>query len=411
MKIAYVLEKFPLVSETFILAQLTGMIDRGHDITIFARAAENMDVRHPAVDEYRLLDRTVFLRNIPRRFYKRIWPAIKVMADAALAGRAGTALRTLNFVKFGRRALSLNLLLGAAPFFSRGNFDIVHCQFGHLGVDIPEFRHARVLHGAIVTSFRGTDAAKNATRNPERFESLFAAGDSFLAVSEYIQDKLIAAGCPPEKIQVLRSGIDASRFAFRGHKPLHSPVRVLSVGRLAPNKGVEYALQAIAELAAAGVPVAYRILGNGPSIGALTDLAQSLGLKEYVEFCGSVNSDRVVEMLNDADILVLPSITGPHGEQEGLPNSLKEAMSIGVPVIATNIGGIPELVEDGRTGRLVAEKDPRAITKALQAMIANWESVADITAAARAKVELEFDSRLLNDRLEQVYKAAAVAQR
>ncbi len=120
-------------------------------------------------------------------------------------------------------------------------------------------------------------------------------------------------------------------------------------------------------------------------------------------FEGAVGADKVVEILADADILVTPSITGPHGEQEGLPNALKEAMASGVPVIGTSIGGIPELIKHGVNGFLVPERNADRIADCVRTIIEDRDQMPGILAKARESIESQFDLQRLNADLEQAY--------
>jgi colanic acid/amylovoran biosynthesis glycosyltransferase len=246
---------------------------------------------------------------------------------------------------------------------------------------------------------------KFASKYPESYKNLFRNGDLFLAVSEAVLRRLIELGCPNERIKLLRSGIDISRFNFRAFKDFGQPVRLVSVGRLAPNKGISYVLEAVNILSESGVQVEYRIVGDGPCRDALLQKVSDLNLDSFVGFEGAVDSDRVIGILRDSDILIAPSITGPDGEQEGLPNSLKEAMAAGVLAIGTSIGGIPELIEHGKNGFLVEEKNAQDIADCVIDAISRRNDVKRIVAAARRKVEAEYEIESLNDVLESTYRS------
>jgi len=403
MKIAYFVDRFPLISETFILAQITGMIDRGHDVQIYARRGATTDITHSVVQDYGLLDKTFYIPAMPKAFFDRIVPALGIIIRAARTGYIRPAMRTLNPFRFGREALSLRLLLRAAPHFGGAEFDILHCQFGHLGIEIAALQKCGALQGVLIATFRGTDAMKFASRSPDRFSSLFQYGHRFLCVSAAVRDKLVSIGCPVRKTEILRSGIDLSRFEFRGHKQLHDPVRVLSVGRLAPNKGIEFSIRAVRLFLDAGYCIQYQLVGDGPTRERLQQLAVELNLTDVVTFSGALSSDEVIQTLCQSDVLVAPSITGPDGEQEGLPNAPKEAMAIGVPVVATNLGGVPELVCDQVTGFLVDERCPEAIAGCLRSLVDSWPALGDLVVKARQKVEQEFEIQRLNDQLESAY--------
>jgi colanic acid/amylovoran biosynthesis glycosyltransferase len=403
MRIAYVVDRFPMISETFVLAQIVGMIDRGHDVRIFAHRRGTSGKEHPLVAQYRLRDITTYAPPAPRSPALRVRAAASAFRDARRAGRCVPAARALNAARFGRAALSLRLLISAAPFLRHDPFDVVHCQFGHLATEMWQLRECGVLQGIVVTSFRGTDAMRVAATRPERFARLFADGEKFLAVSHAVRNKLIEVGCDAGKIEVLRSGIDLHRFGFRGYHSIGTPINVISVGRLAPNKGIDFCIEAVSRLLQDGHKIRYRIIGDGPSRTILEQQVERLGIGDSVQFDGPMDSAGVIEALQSADILVAPSITGPDGQQEGLPNAPKEAMAVGVLVIASAIGGIPELVRDGETGVLVEERDSVAIADAIVALRDAGSSLRPMIDAARELICRDFDICVLNDRLERIY--------
>lgn len=404
MRIAFLVDKFPLISETFVLAQITGMIDRGHDVTIFARQLVESNAVHEAVSRYRLLDKTVRVPFVARNPLGRLTQAMRAIRRAATSGSIGVALRALNFVRFGREALGLSLLVRATPYFGASSYDIIHCQFGQLGIGAMTLKQCGALKGDLVTSFRGTDAMQRASSKPGAFQNLFDHGEKFLAVSHAVRQRLIDLGCPVDRIDVLRSGIDLSRFRARASRDLHSPIRLVSVGRLAPNKGISYALRAVRLLRDAGYDVHYRIVGDGPSRSSLNREVAELTIDSVVTFEGAVDSSAVIEILRESDILVTPSITGPDGEQEGLPNSPKEAMAIGVLAIGTRVGGTPELIQDDVNGYLVGEQDPTAIASCIESVVNNWSSTSRIIDQARQTVESDYDIDSLHDALEGTYR-------
>ena len=409
MKIAFFVDRFPLVSETFVLAQIVGMIRRGHDVTIFANKVVDPDVRHPALDQYDLGGRTVERPFVARGVIGRLKQGLPALVARVAAGQVRTALGMLNVFRHGRSGPGMNLLIRADVHLRDSHFDVLHCQFGQLGIEVAQLRECGALQGVLVTSFRGTDAMKLASNNPGRFRHLFAAGDRFLAVSAAVRNRLVELGCPAGKVEIHRSGVDLSVFGYREPVDLHSPVRLVTIGRLSPNKGVEYGLEAVRKLLDGGHSIEYRIIGAGPSRESLAESVRRLDIDSAVRFEGAVGSDKIVEILADADILLAPSITGPHGEQEGLPNALKEAMASGVPVIGTSIGGIPELIEHGVNGFLVAERNADQIAECVKTIIKDRDKMPGILTRARESIESQFDLQRLNIDLEHAYIQAGSA--
>lgn len=406
MKIAFFVDKFPLVSETFVLTQVAGMIRRGHDVTIFANQIVKPDAMHPIIEQYQLMSKVVVRPVVRRQWSRRAVQALSALVSAVGAGRALPALATLNVFRRGRTALGMHLLVRANAHFHDYRFDVLHCQFGELGIEIAALKDCGVLEGRLITSFRGADATTDSHRRLTVYKELFRTGDCFLAVSGSIREKLLELGCPADKIRILRSGVDLSAFDYRGPRGLHTPVRLVSIGRLAPTKGIEYALDAIRRLLDEGVVLEYRIAGNGPRRQELEDKAAQLGLESVVEFEGAVDRDRVVQILRDSDILIAPSVVAENGQTEGVPNVLKEAMACGVPAIGTRVGGVAELIEHGTNGFLVPQKDADAIADCIRTILDQQDLLPEVLSRARESIERDYDLQRLNADLENVYQCA-----
>jgi len=398
MTIAFFLtDPFPVVSETFILNQITGLIDRGHDVRIFARRPAGAPV-HGDVDRYRLLERTTYWSELGAG------KPVRAMRGFALLARHPGALpalmRTLDVGRYGRAASSLNLLAWAEPFAPSREFDVVVCHFGWNGRHAQMLRDAGILRGRLVTFFHGADVSLRAETTPGLYTPLFAGGDLFLPISEHWRATLAEMGCPEDRMHVHRMGIDCARFTPRERRPSPGePIRLIGVSRLVEKKGVAYGIEAVHRLANRGLDVRYEIIGDGPMRDEIERMIRSLGVGDRVTLRGWLDQDEVRKAYDRAHLLIAPSVTGANGDQEGIPVALMEAMAVGMPVVSTFHSGIPELVEDGVSGRLVPERDAAALAGALESLIrdaANWPAMGR---AGRARVERDFDIGALNDRL------------
>jgi len=399
----FLTDPFPVVSETFILNQVTGLIDRGHDVRIFARRPAEGPV-HADVTRYGLAARTTH------------WPElgagapVRALRGALLLARHAGALpslaRTLDVPRFGRAARSLNLLAWATPFAPRRAFDAIICHFGWSGRAAAMLQDAGVLRGPIATFFHGADVSLREETSPSTYARLFERGALFLPISEHWRAKLVGMGCPVERTCVHRMGIDCRRFVPR-ERSLESgaPVRLISVSRLVEKKGVECGIRAVAALAARGRHVHYEIVGDGPLRPSLERLIGDLAVADRVTLRGWLAQDEVLRAYQRAHLTVAPSVTGANGDQEGIPVALMEAMALGMPVVSTYHSGIPELVEDGVSGRLVPERDVDALAAAIEALIDAPERWAAIGRAGRQRVEEAFDVDRLNDELVERLEA------
>jgi colanic acid/amylovoran biosynthesis glycosyltransferase len=215
---------------------------------------------------------------------------------------------------------------------------------------------------------------------------------------------MVSLGCDPQRLEVLFSGLDVERFPYRGTRAgADRTLRITSVGRLVEKKGLQYAIDAAAMLRDAGIAFELAIGGDGPQRAALENKIDALELQGAVKILGALRHERVIDLLNRSDILLAPSVTASDGDEDAPVNTLKEGMAIGLPVVSTFHGGIPELVEDGVSGYLVPERDGAAIAERLTHLAQHPEIWAAMRRNGRRRVEEAFDSALLDDRLNAIY--------
>ena len=406
MKIAFIVEAFPVLSQTFVLNQITGLLDRGHEVDIYAEFNENISKVHPDIEKYDLLNRTFYHPQVPRakvqRFIHGIWLIVTHFLLAPLL-----LLRSLNVFKYKKDAASLRLLYAVIPFVKRRPvYDVIQCHFGLLGIKGMLLRDIGALQGRHITAFHGVDISQNLQMLGESvYNDLFKAGNLFLPISQHWQNRLIQLGCNPNKIVVHRMGIDCQRFAFLP-RSLNSgeSVRLISVARLTEKKGIEFGIRAVASVLSQYPALEYSIIGDGGLRTELADLIQTLGVADQIKLLGWRNQTEVVELLQRSHILLAPSVTAKDGNQEGIPVVLMEAMAMGLPVVSTYHTGIPELVEDGISGFLVPERDVEALADKIERLMERPEEGAKIAAVARCRVEQLHHIDRLNDQLLGIYQ-------
>lgn len=407
MRIAFVVNEFPAISEPFILRQITGLLDRGHELDIFAATDGSQPVTHKDIYSYDLLQRT---------FYLPPWrpsepAAFRLMARAGLLAanlckNPAAVLRSLNVVKFGKRAALLQVFRQIVPFLGRGPYDIVHCQFGPNGIWGALLRELGVVSGKLITTFHGYDVSSYPARWGGRaYADLFKVGDLFLCVSENMRAKLIRLGCDPSKIIVHRCGINLKQFRLaRNERNTGGRFTVLTVARLIEKKGVEYGIQAVAKLVKNHPHIRYKIVGDGVLRNELEALIHRLGMTATVELLGWKSQDDVLELLRGADVFLAPSITSKHGDEEGIPTTIMEALASGVAVVSTKHSGIPELIQDGESGFLVPERDSDALAQKLESLLQASDLRVTMGGKGRRFVEEHHDIDKLNDRLLEIYQ-------
>ena len=221
-----------------------------------------------------------------------------------------------------------------------------------------------------------------------------------LPISELWAGRLKSMGCPGEKITVSRMGVDLARFTLRPVKVPGTSLQIISVARLTEKKGLHVAIEACRQLKARGVDFRYRILCIGPWERRLRTLIEQYQLEDYVDMPGFKPSHEVKVMLDEADVFLLPSVTGADGDMEGIPVALMEAMAVGIPVVSTVHSGIPELIQSDYSGWLVPENNAPALADRLAAFSEiDPQTLVPVLHNARQKVEAEFNQQVINRQL------------
>ncbi|MCU0558953.1 MAG: glycosyltransferase [Desulfobacterales bacterium] len=400
MRIAFVVGEFPKLSETFILGQIAGFLQRGHAVTIIAGRPGPEVFAHPDVGRYRMLERVRYWPELTGRRTGLLRLAGAALARGASIRRCRSVLRRA-FVP--RRASR-----GTAP--SAAEHDAIIAHFGHVGLEALRLREAGALQGNLVTFFHAYDLSVFLKERGESvYERLFHHGDLFLPISRSWQQRLWELGCPPERTAVHPMGVDCARFSFHPRRPGPDGVtRLVTVARLVEKKGIAYALRALALVVPRYPALEYTIIGDGPLRGELENLIEELQLQAQVRIAGWMGQDALVDCLSRMHLFLAPSVTAGNGDVEGVPVALMEAMASGLPVLSTAHSGIPELVEDGVSGLLARERDVDALAENICRLLAAPAAWLAMAQAGRARVEKEFDIEKLNDRLvEKLMKLQA----
>jgi len=233
----------------------------------------------------------------------------------------------------------------------------------------------------------------------------FRLVDRVIVVSKALQQELLSLGVPERKINVISSGIDAASFRrspLEGltNKSGRIKVQILSVGRLHPVKGYDVLIEALCELRQMAGDIVTRIVGDGPEEKRLRQLAE--GRNIYLDFVGRLSPPDIRDLLARADLFVMPSVN--LGRQaEGTPTAILEAMAAGLPIVASDSGGIRHLVENGVNGVLVPERDPKALAQAIISLIENPGRTHAMADANIVKAK-KSDWSVVGERVEQLYR-------
>ena len=295
---------------------------------------------------------------------------------------------------------------GMMKIFRRRDADLMHIYFGHTGVHLLPFIAG--WEKPCIVSFHGMDVQTRAAK-PEyeaQLRELLRVVPLVLARSISLRERLIALGCPPEKIRLNRTGIPLGQFPFQNRTaPVDGAWRFVQACRLIPKKGLKTALHAFALFNKRLPNSKFVIAGEGPMQKEIEQLANELEIGKSIELRGFLDQPALCKLYGESHIFLHPSEMTADQNQEGVPNSMLEAMSTGLPVLATLHGGIPEAVENGRTGLLVAERDHEALFRAMIELTAGKRAL-EMGRAASAAVATNFEQVKQIENLEAFYDEA-----
>jgi colanic acid/amylovoran biosynthesis glycosyltransferase len=284
------------------------------------------------------------------------------------------------------------------------NISLLHIYFGNNGVFwLPWFRQRTI---PIIVSFHGADVAVgfDTPAGKRRLRQVFDAADLLLARSNSIRQSMISGGCNPDKIRIQRTGVPGSDFQYQIRSlPDSGGFRILQACRLIEKKGLEVTLKAYAKFSQRWPASRLVIAGDGPLRVPLAQLAEQLDIRNRVEFTGFLTNEQLLKLYYQSHLFVHPSETTSTGDNEGIPNSLLEAMATGLCSIATRHGGIPEAVEHLRNGILVEEHDFEGVCSWMNRVAEDWRLAIELGRGAAETIACEFDSERQIQKLESVY--------
>ena len=394
MRIAFIVDEFPQQFGSFITSQINGISKMGHEVTVIAhRLPEEFCKGQATPDDFHGTVRYFAIPDIKIvRLLKFLYLFFRFLPISPRR-----IIQSLNFFRYGEYALSLRLFFWVVPFLGT-RYDILHCHYGPNGT-IGVFLKRMGFTDKVITTFHGYDILLAREKGEHIYRELFHDGDCFLSISEYNYRSFIQFGADPKKIIPHPIGIDTSLFSFSPPQPSQELI-VITVARLQEVKGLDFGIRAFDHLriTAPSLKIKYHIVGDGPLSEELEKLVSNLHLDKDVIFLGAISQSQVAEELKRSHIFMLTS------NSEALPVSLMEALAVGLPVISTAVGGIPELIIDGVTGFLVPPRDPKALAEKLRYVAEHQGLWTSLGQEGRKLVEKKHNLAALNKRLVQIYE-------
>jgi glycosyltransferase involved in cell wall biosynthesis len=352
MRIGYLLQSFPELSETFVAREIAATMPLCDEVHILSLNRPKKPCNHAFVAP--LLGSTTYLTAVDNRI-KRL--ALNIRTALTHPVRYSQCKKQCHDAD---AHWALRLAATIAPSINRLNLDHLHTHFAFDQAEVL-MHLSRLLN--IPCSV--TAHARDIYVSPRLLKEKFSQAKFVATISEYNRKYILASIAPDiaDKIHIVHCGIDLSNIPT-AHKSHRTQAELVTVARLVPKKGIDLLLQALARLPSPNIRC--RIIGDGPQREELEDLAQSLNLKDQVEFLGSQPNEKTLAIVGNADLFILPCRKTPEGDADGIPVAMMEAMAMGVPVLSTHLTGIPELVQPS-AGILVEPEDIDALWRAIQA--------------------------------------------
>jgi colanic acid/amylovoran biosynthesis glycosyltransferase len=397
-RVVLVVQEFPQASETFIAAKFRELLRRGWDVHVACLVSRkaNWNLFRDIRDDPALRARVHVAWPLRPR-----WVAALLTPLAALRCLVRNPEAFCRWARGGIGRGRLNrLYVEAATICAKP--DLVHFEFGSLAASRVAL--ADVLGVPVIVSFRGYDLNVVALDDSEYYDDVWRRAAAIHVLGADLRDKARARGCPPRMpCATIPPAVDAERFSPGEPKPTgpvateDRPFRVLSVGRLDWRKGYEYAAQAIGSIASRGLAVEWEVVGRGEHLEAIAFAAHQAGIRRATRFLGHLPTGDVRDHMRRADVFLHPAVS------EGFCNAVLEAQAVGLPVVCSDAGGLPENVEDGVTGYVVPRRDAAALADRLAVLAADPDLRSRFGAAGVDRVRRHFRFADQVSRFEEFY--------
>jgi colanic acid/amylovoran biosynthesis glycosyltransferase len=389
--VAYVMSRFPKLTETFILEEILAVEELGVRVELFPLLRQSEPVVH--LEAEALTGRAHYAPFLSLRILASQLHYLVRRPRAYLGALLSLAARTLGSRNYFIGGLAVfPKVVHAARFMEERGVKHVHCHFAN-----HPAAAGFVIHRLTGIPFSFTAHGSDLHRDRHMLREKVMEAGVVVTISDYNR-RLVLDECGEEfsdKVVVVRCGVDTQMFRPRdmGRLPPAGRLRLVCIASFDEVKGQRYLVEACRLLVDAGIDVECRLVGDGSTRPDVARRVSRLNLDDRVRFEGRKTRREVADALAEADVAVCPSVWTALGDREGIPVALMEAMASGVPVVASNISGIPELVEHEHTGLLVPPGDAVALAEALRRLHEDRVLRSRLATAGRARALREHDVR------------------
>lgn len=376
--VAVLVKTFPKLSETFILEEILGLERLGVDLALYALQPSTDRIAHDTVKRVRAPLRYVENASLRAQLSIMLRHPLRVLRALLLVARRTEGERRADFA----------LACALAKRLRHDGIRHLHAHFASRPAGIAEL--AALLCGI---GYSISAHAKDIyTSAPAVLRRKLDGARFTVTCTQHNLAALRACAAHPDGVHAMYHGIDAQRFRAQGARATRATPLILSVGRLREKKGFATLIEACALLRERGVDFACEIVGYGEEQERLQAAIAQLRLDGCVQLAGTMNHAALIRRYDEAAVFAAPSRITADGDRDGIPNVMLEAMAMELPVVASRVSGIPEVIEDGVNGALVEADDAQALADALARVLADAPLRARLGAAARRTVLERFDN-------------------
>ena len=399
-RVGYVLKKFPRLSETFVVNELLGVERAGIDVTVFSLRPADDEPRHAMLDQL-----AAPVLELPRLRKVSLGTMLTDIADRHGSDTADRLAEFMGMIPLDRQTSVLSQGIALADEVRSRGLQHLHAHFATVAAHT-----AHVAHVITGVTYSITAHAKDIYRHgidKQLFRHVVEHSATLVTVCDaneaHIRSELLPGSSHP--VVVIPNGLPDDvvehlpTVTQRGNS-------LLAVGRLVEKKGFDVLIDACDELRRRGIEVSCDIAGGGDLIDDLAAQIDRLSLGDEVRLLGPVPRERVMELMSTARVLAVPCVTGTDGNRDALPTVVLEAMLVGLPVVATPIGGIEEMVRDGREGIIIPERDTTALADAIERLLRDDSEWNRLSAAGPERVAQRFTQASTLPLLIDVFEGA-----
>lgn len=397
-----ILKGYPRISETFISNEIKLLESQGFDIRLISMRHPRESFTHASVRQIKAR-----VDYLPSRMLGNMSVLLFFTAKAALKEPrrfAAAFAAMLRRLVRSRKAATLKHLLQAGYVAGKilpgSGITHLHAHFAHSPTSVALFT-------SLITGlpFSFTAHAKDIwTQKPTQLAEKINLASFVVTCTRHNLDYLARLNKGATPLYCVYHGIDLRLFNGGQPRTPKPPYRIMTVARFAPKKGLPTIIEALKHLDEQGVPFEYRIIGDGDERERVLAKLAASGIEGRTQWLGTQPHEEVLAHYRAADVFVLGCRIARNGDRDGIPNVLAEAMAMGVPVVSTTVSGVPELVENERTGLLVEPEDPKAMAEAISRLLGDDKLRRRLVEAGRERVAEIFDNQELIMRLAEVYR-------